>query len=438
MKESNSSSGPVNPTVYFGDGQKGHHATPEDAEAVGLKRSAASLIYRSDEQDSLKLIHCKSDRQYVVVGRVMPVVPRHGYVPFELGGEPQEGDDWEVSLCRGRIYGEGVKIPSFSESNIRCVKPADVQPFLESIQPMGNNIPILKEHFEGVTVRVWFHGEEWKFSTYRKINWENSKTPASKFTYQEMFYQAVPQFDIDQLDKSKIYVFHIQHQENQIMNPFPVRIPLVHHFATIERLTNTWDMPITIMDTQSENKIPGMVYTDALSPDLATAMLALGKSLVLINGYEISHVCTESYLFLMDIRGYDNSPHVPIELMFMRLKLIQRPYLAQCVPAHLNFNLDRIFQWIDTNVLELAGYLASNAMSIHRTGNATTKKPLLKKFIGSINPLQCTPNYNVLKALYVKHLQIMVNADGAKIYQAIKQYKVEKKFLEKKAQDSKK
>lgn len=387
-----------------GYSKKGDAATSEDALALGLLESDHNKIYICDRYEHLTMFHVRDD-----------------YETQETDPEAIYQEKLRVSAVRGWIYdnrNQRVVCRSFTETSIFFSSP-------EALTETDWSGWTFKPYIEGTTIRIFWDGFKWMHSTHRKIDCRTSRIPGAELEIFKIFQECLPTFDYKLLDKEIVYILQIVHQENQVMNPLPVAVPHIYHLASYRNgdyLDLTTEVKLPGGETHYPNVIPGCIYAPDLILENAQALLAAGWCCIVRNGSEIVQLAAPGMEFLMKIRGYDSTPYIPPELMYLRLSPEDRPYLAMAAPYHLKERTNSIYMepWIRYNSNRLALFCAQN-LQAKIEGNGIV---LTKTLTWLLKNLKVAPGQNMsvesMHAEYQKIIDELCATKGDSIYRCFR------------------
>lgn len=362
---------------------------PADAQhmaAIGLKPEDAKRTYICDQVGDYVMIHFKDEFDKI------PTSARDSSQE-SLDSSPQEFSEQAVmsptedisevkariSMVRGWILKKSVngdqisytlEAKSYSESAMFFTTP-------EEFDQIEWDDYIFKPHVEGITIRVFWDlvAGEWKHASHKKINCFKSRVPGVEIEFRELFQQASPNFNYERLNKNLVYIFHIMHRDNQHMNPEPVEKAVLYHLMTMAGSNTICPMKllepnsIVLLDAQNDHnlttldklaivnvKLEGVEYLETIPTDQVSQLLSKGKRVMAQNGYEITQIVPESLRKLIEIRGYEKTKHIPVELMYMRLPKEDRPYLVYAVPYHMrnDASMERMERYLIYNIERLS------------------------------------------------------------------------------------
>lgn len=219
----------------------------------------------------------------------------------------------QVMRFRGTIVDvEKVEIVSQCFPFTKEYRPDDSR--LEGIDLVGSTQALA---YEGTILRVYYHQDAWKISTYRKIDVSKSRWAGGYF--EETFFALWGEKSFDSLDKSLCYVFLLSDPENRIACQTSKReLYQVGTFSPSSGLKNLLYLDGKInpdFTTKNENvKLPetlsmptiGELTTHMLENDIEFTRKASGILVTLSSG-EIFKVVPVSYVHLRGLRGDDPS-----------------------------------------------------------------------------------------------------------------------------------
>jgi len=328
-----------------GYSKKGELATINDALALGLLASDADKIYICDRNRHLVMFHCKDD-----------------YETTETDADKIYAERMRISAIRGWIVNSitnEIVCRSFTETSILFTVS-------EHLTPMDWTGWTFSPYLEGTTIRTFWDGSEWLHATHRKIDFSNSKIPGAELVLKDIFKECLPNLNYDELDKTVTYVFHMVHQENQIMNPVPVPQPHIVHltsfrgneFIQLGEIAASVDGKLAVL----ANAVPGCAYYPDLILEQAQSFLDAGWCCSVRRGFEIVQLAAPGMEYLMRIRGTNVAPYIPVELMYLRLNPEDRPNLHAAVAYHLKEKAQPAVMesWISYNAGRLALFCAQN------------------------------------------------------------------------------
>lgn len=297
-----------------GYSKRGECATIDDAKYLGLEPEDAEQIYV-----------CDRDRHFAMF------YFRDNFLQNQLADLDQKARVLSVRGWILNIITNQVVCKSFSEGSV-------VFNTSEGIRKINWKGYEFTPYIEGTTIRAFWEGSEWQYSVHRKIDCRGSRIPGVELEIFKMFHESWPDFDEKLLNKDRVYVFQVVHRDNQIMNPDPIDAPRVYHLATLSAFNQ--EQPLSILHcgngfVHQENRLSGAYYLPVLSLDnVCDNYIDQGRSVVARCGFEITQLTGPQTRKLMEIRGVDKAPYVPLDLMYLRLSVADRPVLTKAVPHH--------------------------------------------------------------------------------------------------------
>jgi hypothetical protein len=359
--------------ISAGYTKKGELATEEDAVVLGLPPSDAEKIFICDRDKNFAMFHFKdfettrpiekfrvlSDEGLKSVSSTESLLPSGLFSsspspppsspmrvsPESLNSSVESTTDLQdchsnsskseadqYLLVRGWIVNidtNTIVCRSFSESSVVFVDPENFQ-----LDRQWEEYSF-RPYREGTTIRIFWDQVQWRLSTHRKIDASTSRIPGVEIEVSKIFAEACPQFSYDLLSKDVIYVLQIVHRDNQIMNSEPVEVPYVCHLASLSAAHTTNPMQLLPLDGDPTLRLHCFTYLELMGREMATHFLHSNKFIIAQRGYEIIQVAPQSMQKLMEVRGHDKAPYIPVGLMYLRLSEEDRPLLVQAVPHHL-------------------------------------------------------------------------------------------------------
>ena len=462
--------------------KKGESATTEDAIALGLKPEDSNRIYICDRFGDFVMFHFKDDYDKISpagssvssdfsrgILKSSTDGPEHNKSEDEMSGNERSGlsmsmanisvestcvtpdflsSDEDISSIKARVSTvrgwilrkstNTLVAKSFSESAMFFTTPEE----FEQIEWEGY---IFKPHVEGITIRVFWDAStnEWKHSSHKKINCLKSRVPGVEIEFQDLFQQAAPNFDYARLNKNLVYVFHIMHKDNQHMNPEPVDTPILYHLMTIAGYGTICPMrllepnSIVISDSEEDSnhpkmseldklaiinlKLEGVQYLDQIPVSDVPMLLRQGKRVMAQCEYEVTQIVPESLRKLIEIRGYEKTKHIPVELMYMRLSKADRPLLVSAVPHHMraDASAERMEHYITYNAERLSHVCAYVLYMKLRGVTITVSKTLLWLVKQVILVVRDLP-YEGIRYEFVCVIKTFTESKGDTIYRCFK------------------
>jgi hypothetical protein len=304
---------------------------------------------------------------------------------------------------------------SFSESSVVFVNPENFQ--TDSTWTDYS----FKPFREGTTIRIFWDQVQWRLSTHRKIDASTSRIPGVEVEVSKIFAEACPGFSYDLLSKDVIYVLQIVHRDNQIMNPQPVEVPYVCHLASIGGVTHVNPMQLLPIDTDSSLRLDCFTYLEPLNRQTATELLAMKSCIIAQRGYEIIQVAPQSIQKLMEVRGHDKAPYIPVGLMYLRLSEEDRPLLVQAVPYHLKplVTTEVMQAYIQEHSHKLAHFCACALQAkLFATGLPLTKT--LKWLVDGLRLPNKNVSFEEIYHLYRVKIDKLVAVNGMTAYRCFR------------------
>jgi len=407
---------------------KGELPEMKDIMDIGLDQDDLDRVYICDRNDNYTMFHFKAnynERKVSANGRDC-IEASWGDQTVELE-ELQEEMRSRVSKVRGVVINQVTKeivCRSFGETNMVFKNPSE----LEHYKDDGY---IFKQFVEGATIRLFWDkdAERWLHSSHKKIDCTNSKVPGVEIGFKDMFEEASPNFNYDQLDKNKIYIIQVVHKLNQIMNQEVVETPTSYHLASIIR-----DGNLELIDEpqNNESKIDGFKYLDILDIKKAVALLQVRKCVIARKGYDIVQVVPKKLAKLVEIRKYTDAPYVPVELMYLRLKANDRPLLIQAVPPHQKqkASVKHMEKYIGTKSEELALFCANTFIN-GLQGRHYMMKKTLSWLVNQVRFKEKNIHHQLIKIEYLAIINDMVADNGETLYRCFKDMEAAKKSFKK-------
>lgn len=363
---------------------RGESATEEDGILLGLTPEQLPYVSIIGRHGSLAMFHFL-DRDQKTVSKVHSI------------------RGWVVNINTNEVV-----CPSYSETSISFIDPVLLMdPVFEGVE--------IKPYIEGLTIRMFWDGEKWIHVAHRKIDCTNSNIPGCSKTYVEMFHDACPTFNYDQLNKAMTYVFLVYNTESQIMNPDPVTEAGVYHMATISgRRPSEFKL-------EEGPALTGVWYLNSIDQKKAISILQEGKFVMVHDGFDLIKIGDLGSEKLMEIRGYDKHRDVPVELMYMRLSPEDRPALFHAVPFHLKQKATSTYmsQYMVEYTRRLAAYCAQLAVFGSSRGPSKLSKPMVSLF-----QILKFPRHRVredkLAGIYYECIKNLSNTKGDLIYSCFK------------------
>lgn len=387
-----------------GYSKKGELATVGDALILGLKESDVDKIYICDRYAHLSMFHFKDD-----------------YVTKETDPIAIYEEKLRVSAIRGWILDtqtQKIVCRSFTETSIYYTDP-------EPLTDMDWTDWTFKPFIEGTVIRVFWDGIEWIHSTHRKIDCRSTRIPGAEIPVLDIFKECLPNLNYETLERSCVYVFQIVHQENQVMNPFPVEKPYVCHLATYG--------PCAFVDLNHSQKdidgvieypytFPDCVYLPEFILENAQEFLKAGWCFVAVRDFEIVQIAATRMEYLMKIRGCEISPFIPPELMYLRLSMEDRIHLIHAVSYNLKERCSPSYMepWIKYNSDRLSIFCAQN-LSAKLTGEGISLTKSLTKLL-KLFRVDSIENWTIeqIHSAYRKIIDEQCMTNGAVIYRCFR------------------
>ena len=419
---------------------KGEKAKLEDISSLSLQPSDVERVYicDSDNEKKLVMIHYVDGYDKISVHDFGSIESQYkSLLVLEDSGSDsgeterkvikkswgdiadQVGKKFEemkkrISPIRGWIINDKTKTVvcrGFSETSIVHISPSDVQYYLD-------NGYTLNPFIEGTIIRIFWYQDQWVHSTNKKINFINSRIPVVEASIFDMFKEALPGFDYGQLNKERIYIFHLMHKYNQIMNQDVVETPKIYHLATL--MASTTDKPMELVEKPEE--LYGVEYIRNITVDEAEELLQTRRCIIARKGFELIQLASVSLEKSMRIRSYNENPFNPIQLLYMKLPVEDRPYLIEVVPPHQKqtASQESMDDYIRENSDKLSSFCAEvllskisgSGLQIGKTVNWLVKKVKLD------NP---HVPFSTVKSLFDDVIYKMVNEDGETLYRCFKE-----------------
>lgn len=381
-----------------GYSKKGEVATEEDAVNLGLDPEDASKIYICNREGNLAMFHFRD----------------------EYNKSLDDGEDHKkITSVRGWIMDintNQVLCKSFTEGSVFFTDSKE----MHEMDWTGYRFSTF---LEGATIRVFHDGREWQYSTHRKIDCHGSRIPGVEIEVFKIFQDSWPEFDESILNKNLIYVFQVVHRDNQIMNPDPVVESRVYHLATIS--SSFSEEPFKLLSYGADDpryRLTGAHYTDSMNLEFACEnYISKNKSIIAYKGFEITQIASHAMAKLMEVRGCDQAPYIPAELMYLRLSPADRPLLIDAVPYHLRekVSVERMTEYIETNVVRLSQFCAQTLLAkisgvqilLTKTLTWLLRRVLLDKQ---------TISMNEIAGEYERIIRPMISDNGVSLYRCFR------------------
>jgi len=414
--------------------KRGEIAKPEDVKPLGLEFDDADRVYICDRNGRYAMFHYRDDYDKTPVqNNIQPPSSEDGKKcswgdRMSVMKEAEEAMKRRVSAVRGWIINtETGKLccRSFTESPIVFVSPSELKQY-------SDDEYTFKPFVEGATLRLFWNEEKetWFHSTHRKIDCSRSRIPGVELGFLEMFNQACPDFDYSQLDKSKIYIIQIMHRDNQIMNQEIVETPTAYHIASI---INCGEDDMMLIDGCEDNRLNGLSYLENIELDEAIGLLQIRKCVIVRKDYEIIQIAPKTIQKLMKIRGYDETPYIPVELMYLRLSPEERPLLIQAVPPHQKkwASKVRMEKYIENGIHQLSNFCAGVLLDKIRGRKIFLSKTL--NWLVNKAQFETKPrNHAFVKTSYELIIRELSEKNGINLYRCFKDLESFKKNQKKK------
>lgn len=367
---------------------KAELATEEDAILLGLRPEDAPFLYICDRFEHFAMFYF---RDHTEIGVESPASSIRG---------------WIVDTHSNRVV-----CPSYVEKSISYIDPK-----LLSVADFGDLD--IRMYVEGINIRLFWSGSKWIHAAQRKIDCTNSKIPGCDETYLEMFNEASPNFDYEQLDKNLVYVMIVQNFKSQIMNPTEIPSPMLYHVATI-----SIDQNSKLSVAVGQPRLTGVHYIPQLSIENAIISMTLGSFVMIYDGFDLMKLGDIRMEKLVEIRGTAGNTHVPVELMYMRLPPDDRPLLVDAVPFHLKSQAcsEKMEPYIDENSRKLASYCAGLATFDSRTTCPPKLTKCLLKLFSYLKFPKKRVNMQRLSEIYLAIIQDLTASRGDFIYACFKE-----------------
>src|SRR5579885_3075587 len=422
---------------------KGEPATADDIKILGLEPSDINRIYRCDKHGDLIMFHYVEGYDQVSFTDFNETESKYKTddlkVMKQSWGEiaDEEAKRFEkmksrISKVRGWIINtktNKIICKSFTETSIVHIAPDDIEKYI-------NDGFILKPFIEGTNIRVFRYGDVWLHSTNKKINCINSRIPVCEANIYQMFKEALGDFNYDQLNPHFIYIFHLMHMHNQIMNQEIVDTPKVYHVASIFSQTTPYPMKIAefevdkvnhrstspdISEYSSNEKLKGVCYLENLDIDEAQGLLQMRQCVLARRGYEIIQLASPIMERFMKIRGYSNTPFNPIELLYLRLPVQDRPFLVDVMPPHQKqmASPSRMEEYVKVNSERLANFCAEVLITF-LSGNKPRVTKCLYWLIKQIRLENIHVSKEFIKDEFRKLIDNLARNSGESLYRCFK------------------
>lgn len=399
-------------------------ATKEHAMALGIDPEYVNTISICDSRDGLIMFHYNDGFELSLPSEALQVDSSLSW--GDQAGVLEEKKDRvkrTIMRIRGVILSEEGELVcrSFSAEDIILSGPKLEDYVREELEFM--------RFLEGATIRLFWWGEKWYFSTYRSIDCSRSKSP----DFMALFNEASPDFDFEQLDKNMSYIFQIVHEKTQVMNQDPIAEARVYHLATMKR----GDREKLTMEYEHENSgLKGVHYLKKLTRKQAGNQLRRGRFILIRDGLDIAQVAPEAKKDLMRIRGYFSetgaSMHVPVKLMYLRLNLSDRPKLNAALPPHQKAECQpvAINKWIESNVDGLSNFLANFLLCrITKVETPRIGKTLMWA-LKQVKLEDRSISFQEIRQLYREKLIAISETNGESFYRLTRELVSHKKWLE--------
>lgn len=410
---------------------KGEIAQMKDIKNLGLEEDDLDRIYVCNRNGNYTMFHYKPDyNERSVIDNTDDHQTTNTQTSWgdqdSASHQKQEMMKNRISEVRGWIYDETKReicCKSFGETVIAFIEQDGLYKYHEE----GYTF---KQYVEGTTIRLFWdnYNNEWIHSSHRKINCDKSKVPGMIQNFKQMFDESCPNLDYSLLNKEKIYIIQVVHKENQIMNQEVVEGAKSYHLATVDRSTlQIVDEPISEKD-----KIPQFNYLEALSLEQAKTYIAQRTWIMAKKNFKIVQLVSRKQENLFQIRQYTESPYQPIELLYLRLSVKDRPLLVDAVPPHQKKKASVIYmeKYISRKSEELAKFCADALLNKIRGYNYIMGKTLvwlLKQIVIQNKNI----GFETIKILYQSFIFDLYKDNGETFYRAIKDMDTAKKTFQK-------
>jgi hypothetical protein len=387
-------------------------ANPDIMPLIGLARSDSNSIYVSNTEEHLSMFYFRDD-----------CINKHE------AGSP-------VLAVRGWIVDCSI------QSLICCSFTEGAVCFLDSkrVSQLDWMSYEFTPYIEGSSVRAFWDGKQWRYAAHRKIDSRKSRIPGVEVELFVMLQNAWPEFKEEDLDINYIYVFVIVDRDNQIMNPDPIERARVFHLATIRSIfapaENGIKTPFLIEDCgglDPRYRLRGAFYLQKLTLEEACQLyLDKGRSVVARSGYNLIQVAPPQTVALMLVRGVDQAPHVPPELMWMRLEPENRPLLVNAVPFHQKEAVacERMQSYVSKNI-ELCSQFCAEVL-ISKLGGVKYHLSKTLNFVMKQVVLNGQTRTKVeIAKLYAAKFWDMLDTNGSTLYRCFKDVESAKAKMQK-------
>ena len=407
-------------TVVDSYSRRGEMAQISDVVALGLEPEDSDKIYVCDRFEHLSMFHYRQGQAYYNKTNVSTKNI------IETNAKESQKDPNKISNIRGLVVDtetNEICCRSFSETELNIVNPLEIEKY-------SNEGYTFKPFVEGATLRLFWDKitEHWFFSTHKKIDCSRSKIPGVELGFMDMFNQACPDFDLNELNKDYVYIIQVMHRDNQIMNQEVVDTPICYHLATLKGRGKMEDLNIIHNDV----KLKGLSYLPDLTLDEAIGELQMRKCIIASKEFDIIQLAPQSIQKLIEIRHYSEVPYLPVELMYLRLDVSDRKYLIDALPPHQKelaspFRMDR---WINSNIDELSKFCA-NILQNKIRGNFVSISKTLKWLVDKVVLKNKNSHYEFIKMSYEIIIREMSLKNGETFHRCIKDMKSTKKIISK-------